>query len=115
MRAFPTMDGKWLISTERRVRSRCGGATAGELFYRNGDKMMAVEIASGATFVAAKPRVLFEGRYESPAVRANYDVADDGQHFIMVRPSEQTLTANRFSVVVNWVEDVRRRASTVEP
>ena len=34
-----------------------------ELFYRNGDKMMAVEIASGATFVAAKPRVLFEGRY----------------------------------------------------
>ena len=35
-----------------------------ELFYRSGDKMMAVDIATQPSFAAGKPRMLFEGRYE---------------------------------------------------
>jgi hypothetical protein len=35
-----------------------------ELFYRSGDKMMAVEIATQPSFVAGTPRILIDGRYE---------------------------------------------------
>ena len=51
---FPVPGGKWLISTEGGIEpiwSRSGR----ELFYRNGDKMMAVEIQSSATFRAGTP------------------------------------------------------------
>ena len=34
-----------------------------ELFYLNGDRMMAVEITTAPAFRAGAPRLLFEGRY----------------------------------------------------
>jgi hypothetical protein len=36
-----------------------------ELFYRNGDKMMTAAIETGPVFAAAKPKLLFEGHYET--------------------------------------------------
>lgn len=34
-----------------------------ELFYLNGDRMMAVEITTQPSFTAGKPKMLFEGPY----------------------------------------------------
>ena len=48
-----------------------------ELFYRNGDKMMAVDISTRPGFAASTPRMLFGGRYEQPPVplhSSDYDV-----------------------------------------
>jgi hypothetical protein len=46
-----------------------------ELFYLNGDAMMAVEIRTSPTFAAGAPRMLFEGRFvRSPNTVASYDV-----------------------------------------
>ena len=45
-----------------------------ELFYREGDKMMRVELAATSAFAYKRPQVLFEGRYDTDANR-NYDVA----------------------------------------
>ena len=36
-----------------------------ELFYRHGEKMMVVNVATTAAFTASTPRVLFEGRDQS--------------------------------------------------
>ena len=36
----------------------------GELFYRQGDKMMVVRVQTALTFSASKPETLFEGRFE---------------------------------------------------
>jgi hypothetical protein len=33
------------------------------LFYRSGDKMMAVDVATQPSFVAGKPRMLFQGQH----------------------------------------------------
>src|SRR5207302_8057350 len=47
-----------------------------ELFYRSGDKMMAVDIATQPSFTVGQPRALFEGQYElSPATSPNYSVS----------------------------------------
>ena len=58
---YPGPGGKLQISTEggtEPVWNRSGR----ELFYRNGDKMMAVDIATQPDFAAGKPRMLFEGQ-----------------------------------------------------
>jgi Tol biopolymer transport system component len=110
MQPYPGPGGKWQISTEggtEPVWNRNGR----ELFYRSGDKMMAVDIATQPGFAAGKPRVLFEGRYEpTPATFPNYDVSPDGQRFLMLKPSEQAAAApTQINVVLNWFEELKRR------
>ncbi|PYV74084.1 MAG: hypothetical protein DMG97_09650 [Acidobacteria bacterium] len=108
MQSYPASGGKWQISTEggtEPVWNRNGR----ELFYRNGDKMMAVDIAAQASFTAGKPHMLFEGRYElPPGTTPNYDVSPDGQRFLMIKPSETGETTTQINVVLNWFEELKR-------
>src|SRR5262249_36192 len=58
-----------------------------ELFYRNGNKMMAVSVTSnGSELTLSPPRALFDRRYgfETSTI-ANYDVSLDGTRFLMVK------------------------------
>jgi hypothetical protein len=82
-----------------------------ELFYRSGDKMMAVDTATQPSFAPGKPRTLFEGPYlQSPLTAANYDVSPDGQQFLMVKRSEAEGPApTQINVVLNWFEELKRR------
>jgi eukaryotic-like serine/threonine-protein kinase len=112
---YPGPGGKWQISTEggtEPVWNRNGR----ELFYRNGDKMMAVDIATQPGFAAGKPRKLFEGPYlprttlPTLATMPNYDVSPDGQRFLMVKGGEQGAAApTQINVVLNWSEELKRR------
>ena len=83
MRPFPTAGGKFPISTgggSEPVWSR----DRRELFYRNGDKMMAATITIGSTLVVGAPRLLFEGHYEASDTGAGgYDVTSD-RRFLMI-------------------------------
>ena len=63
VRPFPEVDtGKWQVSTS-------GGwnplwsPDGRELFYRNGDSVMAVAVQTEPTFKAGKPKLLFRGAY----------------------------------------------------
>ncbi len=107
---YPGPGGKWLISTEGGVEP-VWNPNGRELFYRNGDKMMAVEITTQPAFSAAKPKVLFEGKYlPTPVTFPNYDVSPDGQRFLMLKPSEQEAAApTQINVVLNWFEELKRR------
>ena len=87
-----------------------------ELFYRNGDKMMAVSLRTEPTFEAQTPAVLFEGAYSygRSDVTPQYDVSPDGQRFVMVKAAsdatERPLT--QINVVLNWFEDLKRLVPT---
>jgi len=107
---YPGPGGKWQISTEGGTEPTWN-PNGRELFYRNGNKMMAVDIVMQPSFAAGKPRVLFEGRYElSPATTPNYDVSLDGQRFLMLKPNEQEASPPaRINVVLNWFEELKRR------
>jgi Tol biopolymer transport system component len=110
---YPGPGGKWQISTEGGTEP-VWNPNGRELFYRSGDKMMAVEIATQPAFAAGKPRMLFEGQYEpTPATTPNYDVSPDGQRFLMLKPSESAGTApTQINVVLNWFEELKRRVPT---
>ncbi len=86
-----------------------------ELFYRNKDSLMAVSVQAADSFVAGKPRLLFEGAYAKGPVAGftNYDVTPDGQRFLMVK-SEKDSAPTQLSVVLNWFEELKRSAGTVK-
>jgi hypothetical protein len=81
-----------------------------ELFCRNGDKMMAVEIATQPSFAVGKPKMVFEGQYLlSGGTLADYDVAADGQRFLMIKPlGQEKAAATQINVVLNWTEELKR-------
>lgn len=88
-----------------------------ELFYRDRDQMMIVEVSLDPSLKVLKPRVLWEGQYAhgmssscGPAgpTSSNYDVTPDGQRFIMIRENEQEARSNQIHVVLNWSEELKR-------
>ncbi len=80
-----------------------------ELFYRNGDKMMAVAIETEPEFKVIDSEVLFEEKYFTGLDR-NYDVSPDGQRFLMIKESEEQPAARQLIVVLNWFEELKRLA-----
>ena len=72
---FPGPGGKWQISTEGGTEPVWNPAGR-ELFYRMGNRMMAVATTLQPAFSADKPRVLFEGPWlPTPITFPNYDVS----------------------------------------
>ena len=112
VRPYPGPGGKWQVSADgggEPVWSSAGR----ELFYRNGNKMMVVDVTTQGAFSAGKPKKLFEGPYvPSPRSFPDYDVAPDGQHFLMLKPSEQSQAAGQINVVLNWFEDLKQKVPT---
>jgi serine/threonine-protein kinase len=84
-----------------------------DLFYRNGDKMMAVAIEPEPELSVGTPRLLFEGRFLPGPVwaRRNYDISPDGQRFLMIQ-REKDLMPTELIVVLNWFEELKRLVPT---
>jgi Tol biopolymer transport system component len=111
---FPGPGGKWQISTD-------GGAEPAwnrngkELFYRSGNKMMALDVTTQPGFSPGKPHMLFEGQYsasEWPLIDTAYDVSPDGQRFLMTKAAEQAAEATQINVVLNWFEELKQKVPT---
>jgi Tol biopolymer transport system component len=107
---YPGPGGKWQISTDGGTES-AWNRNGRELFYRSGNKMMAVDVTTHPSLSVGKPRMLFEGRYAQPPFPAtNYDVSPDGQRFLMLKPIEAAQAApTQINVVLNWFEELKRR------
>jgi len=107
---FPAAGGKWQVSTDGGTEP-AWNRKGRELFYRNGDRMMAVDVVTQPTFSGGRPRQLFEGKYVSsvfPLTGFAYDVSPDGQRFLMIEETGGT-TATQINVVLNWAEELKRR------
>ena len=109
---YPGPGGKWQISTEGGTEP-LWNRNGRELFYRSGNKVMAVPIATQPAFAPSKPTLLFEKEYGSsqfPATGIAYDVSQDGQRFLMVKESDQASAPTQINVVLNWFEELKRLA-----
>jgi len=108
VQSFPEPGGRTQLSTSGGIEpvwSRDGR----ELFYLNGDAMMAVEIRTSPTFTVSAPRMLFEGRYvPSPNAVASYDVSADGQRSLRVQPMHPDPPTDQIQVGLNWFEELKR-------
>jgi serine/threonine-protein kinase len=111
---YPGPGGKYQISTEGGTEP-VWNPKGKELFYRSGDKMMAVDVATQPSFSIGKPRMLFRGPYvPTTSTLPMYDVSPDGQRFLMVRAAEQPASSSLMQIVVvqNWTEELKRLVPT---
>ena len=112
LRSFPDLNNKRKVSTGGGTEPVWNpDATKQELFYRNGQDMMAVHIDEQGSAVG-KIEKLFTGPYATANggfVRANYDVFPDGS-FLMLKPAPQHGPLTQINVVFGWSEEVKRAA-----
>jgi len=118
VRPFPPGGGKWQVSNEGGnfpYWSRDGR----ELFYRTDEGLMVTSVDStGGTFRAGTPRALFKGNFRGGRggvgfagnVFADYEVAPDGERFVMFPGGEDEEQAERphIILVTTWFDDLRR-------
>ncbi len=108
-RPFAASGSRWTISADGGsdpVWARNGS----ELYYRNGDRMMAVMVkaTSGGSFSVTRPRVLFESKTLSSEM--SYDVTPDGE-FLMIEAGESDSPPTHINVAINWLQEVRQRVA----
>ena len=109
VQAFPGPVGKSQISTGGGTEPRWS-PKGDELFYRNGDRMMAVSVTTQPAFSAGAPRVLFEGRFARLGwAQANYDVSPDGRRFLMIQGDDPALPTS-LRLITNWFTELASRA-----
>jgi len=104
VRPYPGPGGRWQVSLNGGTEPLWSPAGR-EIFYRNGDKMMAAAVRTAGGFEVASRQELFTGGYTIAPFRVrNYDVTRDGQTFLMLESlvgSEQDIV-----VTLNWFENL---------
>ncbi len=109
VQSFPTPGaGKYLISAgggDQPSWRRDGK----ELYFITPDrKLMAVDVTTGSSFHADKPKLLFQTRAPALGIslfRNHYAPAPDGQKFLVATvPQEQSATA--LVMVLNWMQEL---------
>ena len=79
-----------------------------ELFYRDGNSLMAVPVKTGTVFTVGWPEKLFDQPMVSqpnPGTGSlNYDVSADGR-FVMIIPTGKN---DEVELVLNWFEELKR-------
>jgi hypothetical protein len=103
---YPGSGERYVISTEG------GGEPAwsrntNELFYRDGDRMMAVDIQT-SPFRASRPRLLFTGHYLHTERRTEYDVTPNGE-FVMVNGAPGDEHPTQLSLLMNWFDELKAK------
>jgi serine/threonine-protein kinase len=116
---YPGPGDKIRVSTDR-GNGPVWAKTGRELFYRrninvNNNVMvqtMLVDIDTTGSFHANKPRVLFEGQYGQATPLRGYDIAPDGQRFIMTTRGSPEPPITQMHVILNWTEELKRLVPT---
>ncbi|MGH9937755.1 MAG: hypothetical protein ACREAM_16030, partial [Blastocatellia bacterium] len=111
VRSFPPdggdSGGKWQVSNKdgNQPQWRADGK---ELFYLEGNTLMAVEVnTDGASFSAGAPKPLFSMNIEAEMRRNRYIATKDGQRFLGVLRAA-TAIETTISVQINWLAALKQ-------
>ncbi len=107
VRPFPSAKSKKQVSTIG-GRYAVWNPNGKELFYRHGDKMMVVDVETEGELRLGEPKLLFEKSLANP----EYDVAPDGQRFVMIEQDQSQPAPTELILVQNWGEELKRLAPT---
>ena len=118
VRPYPPAPGQWSISSDGGTQPRWS-ADGRELFYRTDSGIMVVAVEADADVFSFGPaEELFTGAFQGGASYVqvagepylDYDVAPDGQRFVMFPRSEDDEARNdHVTLVFNWFEELKAR------
>ncbi len=103
--------GKWQVSSEGGMRP-VWPRDSKEIYYLNGDKVMAVAVQTAPTFTVGTPRELFEGDFFRSG--HYFDASSDGQHFFFIKSLNQTNGPTQINTVLNWSSDLKKMMKSRE-
>jgi Tol biopolymer transport system component/tRNA A-37 threonylcarbamoyl transferase component Bud32 len=103
---FPRPGGKWMISTDGGESPRWA-RNGREIFFFAGDEVMSVGVETQPAFKPGTPRALFSAA--GYLGYGNYDVAPDGEHFLMIKQEDISTSPRELNVIVNWSDELARR------
>ena len=100
-------DRKWPVSSEgglQAVWSRDGR----QIFYRSGERVLAVDVTTMPEVRLGAPRVLFDKRYAfgRTLTIANYSLTGDGHEFLMV---QEEAGGRYLNLVLDWLPGLGRQ------
>jgi Tol biopolymer transport system component/DNA-binding winged helix-turn-helix (wHTH) protein len=105
VQAFPPGEGKWQVSTAGGIEP-AWREDGKEIYFVSGDKLVAVGVKTDQpAFETEVARPLFEVHLESTTRRTRYQVASNGQRFLINLPIQ---TTTPITVAVNWAADLVR-------
>ncbi len=119
MLPFPDIvDGRWEATIDG-GHSPLWSPDGRELFFYSGGTMWAVPIDTEPTFRAGNPEPLFQGTYQVGDLLGDlrfwpFDIAPDGERFLMRKPGGTTSTDDAAAppelvVVFNWHQELLER------
>jgi serine/threonine-protein kinase len=122
VRPFPNVeDGRWRISTDGGF-SPLWSPDGRQLFFISSQaQAMVVPVETEPTFRPGTPKVMFElppyYRSSRAGMDREWDIAPDGERFLLVNPGEVAATdagatQPQMIVVLNWFEELKRLVPT---
>jgi serine/threonine-protein kinase len=110
---FPGGGGKWLVSNGGGGYARWSRA-GDELFYRSGAAVMSVKVRrSDGVWRFDPPVELFKDTFADLAPFSSWDVAPDGQRFLMIQSADtQGGDRGHLTFATNWFGELTRLAPT---
>jgi serine/threonine-protein kinase len=75
-------------------------------------RVMAAAVTAAPAFSVGRPNQLFEGNYHTTWPARSFDVAADGQRFLMIRDPDNErppVKLTELTLVQNWLEEVKQR------
>jgi len=105
---FPGPGGKVRISTAGGTQP-VWAPDGRELFYRNAGALMSVKIDTELSMTVSRAETVFVDHYEDMDFSgyANYDIAPDGERFLMIEGASGA-RLSRIHIVVNWFRELER-------
>ena len=113
IRPFPNVDdGRWQISTGGGTRP-LWAPDGDELFYlSSGGELIAVPVQTRPTFSAGRPVLVLKRQYSvGGSSGPSYDIAPDGQRFLMIK-ADDSAQPPKLVLVQNWFEELKARVPT---
>jgi len=122
VRPFPEVEGgRWQVSTSG-GDSPLWSPDGRELFFRQGDAVMAVSSKTDPTFSVETPKMLFRGTYVNAALAyddwdcVTWDISPDGKRFLMMKETGSAASgrgrSRKINVILNWFEELKQRVPT---
>ncbi len=102
--AYPTPARRFQISTNGGEEPKWS-PKGNELFYRNGQKWMKVDISLGSPVAVGKPENLFEGPFVN-VPGYSYDVGPGAQKFLVLQEAGAG-SSSEIRIVLNWFNELR--------
>ncbi len=96
--SFPNAAGKVAISVEGGLEPKWS-SDGRELFYRSGDRLMAVAVEAGEAFEVGEPKVLFDS---AEGVRREMFAVVPREDRFLVLEYDPRATGDRFELIVDW-------------